>query len=274
MVLDPLGFSTFTGGLSYGFILDNLLLPALEQIWEDIEAEIRKFGATFAAIANEALLDGPLFVAGAGAIAIPAWFVPGIWKLPAILPGLALDIYAVWRFASFIARRRKKEEFVKDIDDEMKVAGEEWDAEREELEELKDKVGADKAAEIMYEKEAAAIKTAKTFKKQIQEKKFLSGGAIAEMYRALVFAPTPKARAVLAVEVQVALVNILDYANKCLAIEGGWREQAKCYRPLTVPDETRSTPLDALRALARGDYKGIPGAEMMARDAQQHFKGV
>jgi uncharacterized protein (DUF1330 family) len=261
-------------GINLSAFQDLFIFPGLESLFEDVEEFVRKFGSTFASIASEGLIDGSMFIAGAGAAALPAWIAPGFWKIPVMIPGMALAGYSVWRFAAFVSTMREKQEYLSTLKDRIEAGGEKWASANEELKDLENRMGTERASEVMFEREKAAVETARRFKADVQKKKILARAEIEDMFDKFVFAPTPKAKAALGLELQGALVNILDAANQCLK-EEGWRKQGECLRKSLMSRTVRkTTALDALRYMARGQYNSVPGIGSLQADAQQHFKGV
>ena len=251
------------------------IFPGLESLFEDVEEHVRKFASTFASIAGEGMIDGSMFIAGAGAAALPAWIVPGLWKIPVMIPGLALAGYSVWRFAAFVSTMREKQEYVSTLKDRLEAGGEKWASANEELKHLERQVGTEKASEVMFEREKAAVETARRFKADVQKRKILTRAEIEEIFDHFAFAPTPKAKAALGLELQGALVNILDAANKCLEKEEGGRKLGECLRKSLMARTVRNTTaLDALRRMAMGRYNSVPGIGSLQEDANKHFGGA
>jgi hypothetical protein len=106
------------------------------------------------------------------------------------------------------------------------------------------------------------------------DKVLLTRAEIEDLFAALIDAPTPDSRAALTVEMQAACANLVEYSNKCLAVQGGWREQGKAFSKMMERQVRGGTALDALRALARGDWNSVDGIQPMSVDAAKAFQGV
>jgi hypothetical protein len=270
-VLDPTGISTFAGGINYAYLQDGILLPALDKLLTDLQEQLRSFARAFRPIAYEALYDVPLFVAGAGAVTVPAWTVPGIYKLPAIAPGLVLMGYSIYRFVAFVTAQRDKQTYLDGLQNRMVAGGDEWGWRKQELDDLRDEVGDEAAAATVYQAEAQSVAIAADARKQVMEKKFLTLAEFKDLFLAFLDAPTPESSQALALEIQAAAANLVQASNEALA-KPTKAERNAGFQVLRERNVLGTTALDALRALARGDWDQVPGLHAFSIDAQRAVK--
>lgn len=270
-ILDPTGISTFAGGINYAYLQDGILLPALDTLLTGLEEQLRAFARAFRPIAYEALYDVPLFLAGAGAVTVPAWTVPGVYKLPAILPGLGLMGYSIYRFVAFVTAQRDRQTYLDDLANRMGAGGSEWEWKRSELDDLRDEIGDEAAAASVYQAEAKAVAIASAARKDIMEKRLLTQAEFYDLFLAFLDAPTPESSQALALEIQAAAANLVQASNEALAKPSAAERNAG-FRALMDRKERRTTSLDALRALARGDWNQVPGLQAFSIDAAKAFK--
>jgi hypothetical protein len=280
-LVDPTGFSSFQGGMNYAFLQEGVLLPILGEVWPGLAEELKRFGRAFRPIAYEALFDVPLFLAGTGAAAIPAWIVPGWWKIPAVLPGLGLSTYSIVRFVRVVAAQRERMDYLDAKETKLRQAlssqvvgeGGRWESKLNELAYLRDQVGDEAAAAQLYEQEKAVADVADRYVDLITEKEYMTLAEFEDLFRAWIAAPTPESQLTVQVQMQAAAANIIQRSNECLRQEG-LRAQATCFRTLMERDVRGSTALDLLRAIGRGDYSPVPGFDAFAADAAKAFQGV
>ncbi|MFH2074081.1 MAG: hypothetical protein ABIJ57_01865 [Pseudomonadota bacterium] len=271
-ILDPTGISTFAGGINYAYLQDGILLPALDKLLTDLEEQLRSYARAFRPIAYEALYDVPLFVAGAGAVTIPAWTVPGIYKLPAIVPGLGLMGYSIYRFVAFVTAQRDKQTYLDGLQNRMAAGGGDWEWRKQELEDLRDEMGDEAAASAVYQAEARSVAIAADARKQVMEKRFLTQAEFHDLFLAFLDAPTPESSQALGLEIQAAAANLVQASNEALAKTSAGERNAG-FRALMERKVRGSTALDALRALARGDWNQVPGLQAFSIDAARAFQG-
>ncbi|MDD5531264.1 MAG: hypothetical protein PHC52_00575 [Syntrophales bacterium] len=271
-VLDPTGISTFAGGINYAWLQDGILLPALDKLLTDLEAQLRSFAQAFRPIAYEALYDVPLFVAGAGAVTVPAWTVPGVYKLPAILPGLGLMGFSIYRFVKFVTAQRDKQTYLDGLQNRMNAGGAEWEWRKQELEDMRDEMGDEAAAASVYQAESKAVAIASAARKEVMEKRFLTQAEFHDLFLAFLDAPTPESSQALALEIQAAAANLVAASNEALA-KMSPAERNAGFQVLMQRHVRSSTALDALRALARGDWNQVPGLQAFSIDAARAFAG-